>query len=89
MALTLAGVYMDVLFNDWYNLFYNTLQDKNKPEFYRQILRFSVLAGVWIVMMAAMMFPSVAPTVALYAQMTEQRALFPVITDACRNIGPM
>jgi len=29
--------------------------------------------GVWIVMMAAMMFPSVAPTVALYARMTKQR----------------
>ncbi|MGY1635889.1 DUF2182 domain-containing protein [Geodermatophilus sp. SYSU D00742] len=30
--------------------------------------------GVWIVMMAAMMFPSVAPTVALYARMTRQRS---------------
>lgn len=29
--------------------------------------------GVWVVMMAAMMFPSVAPTVALYARMTRQR----------------
>jgi predicted metal-binding membrane protein len=29
---------------------------------------------VWIVMMAAMMFPSVAPTVALYARMTKQRS---------------
>jgi predicted metal-binding membrane protein len=29
--------------------------------------------GVWIVMMAAMMFPSVSPTVALYAQMTRRR----------------
>jgi predicted metal-binding membrane protein len=29
--------------------------------------------GVWIVMMAAMMFPSVAPTVALYARMTRRR----------------
>ena len=29
--------------------------------------------GVWIVMMAAMMFPSVAPTVALYARTTKQR----------------
>src|SRR6202030_2322079 len=29
--------------------------------------------GVWVVMMAAMMFPSVAPTVALYAQMTRRR----------------
>jgi len=31
--------------------------------------------GVWIVMMAAMMFPSVAPTVALYSQMTRERGL--------------
>jgi predicted metal-binding membrane protein len=30
--------------------------------------------GVWVVMMAAMMFPSVSPTVALYARMTKQRA---------------
>ena len=31
--------------------------------------------GVWVVMMAAMMFPSVAPTVALYSQMTKARSL--------------
>ena len=30
--------------------------------------------GVWVVMMAAMMFPSVAPTVALYARMSRRRA---------------
>jgi predicted metal-binding membrane protein len=29
--------------------------------------------GVWVVMMAAMMFPSLAPTTALYARMTHQR----------------
>jgi predicted metal-binding membrane protein len=29
--------------------------------------------GVWIVMMAAMMFPSVSPTVALYSRMTRSR----------------
>jgi predicted metal-binding membrane protein len=29
--------------------------------------------GVWVVMMAAMMFPSVAPTVALYSRMTRDR----------------
>src|SRR5437763_10934641 len=29
--------------------------------------------GVWVVMMAAMMFPSLAPTVALYSRMTHQR----------------
>jgi predicted metal-binding membrane protein len=30
--------------------------------------------AVWVVMMAAMMFPSVAPTVALYSRMTRQRS---------------
>jgi predicted metal-binding membrane protein len=30
--------------------------------------------GVWVVMMAAMMFPSVAPTVALYSRMTRLRS---------------
>jgi predicted metal-binding membrane protein len=36
---------------------------------------FGWFLGVWIVMMAAMMFPSVAPTVALYTQMTHRRGL--------------
>ncbi|HEU0057214.1 MAG TPA: DUF2182 domain-containing protein [Gaiella sp.] len=31
--------------------------------------------GVWVVMMAAMMFPSVAPTVALYSKLRHTRAL--------------
>jgi predicted metal-binding membrane protein len=31
-------------------------------------------AGVWVVMMAAMMFPSVAPTVALYSSMTRSKS---------------
>src|SRR6516164_1483624 len=31
--------------------------------------------GVWVVMMAAMMFPSVAPTVSLYSRMTRKRSL--------------
>jgi predicted metal-binding membrane protein len=30
--------------------------------------------GVWVVMMAAMMLPSVSPTVALYSRLTKQRA---------------
>ncbi len=49
IALTLASVYMDVQFNAWYNLFYNTLQDKNKSEFYYQLLRFCILAAIYIV----------------------------------------
>src|SRR5215212_814404 len=30
--------------------------------------------GIWVVMMAAMMFPSVSPTVALYSRMTKTRS---------------
>jgi predicted metal-binding membrane protein len=37
--------------------------------------RFGWFLGVWVVMMAAMMFPSVAPTVALYARMSRSRVL--------------
>ena len=35
---------------------------------------FGWFVGVWVVMMAAMMFPSVAPTVALYSRMTHERS---------------
>ena len=35
---------------------------------------FGWFLSVWVVMMAAMMFPSVAPTVALYSRMTKQRS---------------
>ena len=49
IVLTLAMVYMTVLFNQWYNLFYNTLQDKAQDEFFRQIGRFCVLAAIYIV----------------------------------------
>ncbi|HET7530491.1 MAG TPA: DUF2182 domain-containing protein [Mycobacteriales bacterium] len=35
---------------------------------------FGWFLGVWVVMMAAMMFPSIAPTVALYSRMTRQRS---------------
>lgn len=39
--------------------------------------------GVWVVMMAAMMFPSVAPTVALYSRLTRQRSpLSPLLFTA-------
>ena len=50
VALTLGMVYMEVLFNAWQNLFFNTFQDKDKVEFYNQILRFGLLATIWIVM---------------------------------------
>jgi predicted metal-binding membrane protein len=35
---------------------------------------FGWFVGVWVIMMAAMMIPSVAPTVALYSRITKQRS---------------
>ena len=49
IGLTLGMVYMTVLFNEWYNLFYNALQDKAKGEFFHQIGRFCILATIYIV----------------------------------------
>jgi vitamin B12/bleomycin/antimicrobial peptide transport system ATP-binding/permease protein len=49
IGLTLGMVYMTVLFNQWYNLFYNTLQDKKMDEFFHQLGRFCVLAAIYIV----------------------------------------
>ena len=39
-----------------------------------QLGTFAWFIGVWIVMMAAMMLPSVAPTVALYSRLTKSRS---------------
>ena len=39
--------------------------------------------GLWVVMMAAMMFPSIAPTIALYSRMTRRRSpLWPLLFAA-------
>ena len=44
---------------------------------------FTWFVGIWVVMMAAMMFPSIAPTVALYTRMTRSRSpLSPVAFTA-------
>src|SRR5690349_3870424 len=43
-------VFMNVQINMWQNQFFNSLQDKNQSQFYRQLLRFVGLASVWVVM---------------------------------------
>ena len=40
---------------------------------------FGWFLSVWVVMMAAMMFPSVAPTIALYSRMSGKPRLLPVV----------
>jgi putative ATP-binding cassette transporter len=49
VALHLGTVYLNVVFNKWNNLFYNTLQDKNFDAFLHQFIRFCYLAVIFIV----------------------------------------
>ncbi len=49
VALSLGIVYINVLINRWNNTFYNALQDKNYSVFVHQLIRFSWLAGLYIV----------------------------------------
>jgi vitamin B12/bleomycin/antimicrobial peptide transport system ATP-binding/permease protein len=49
VGLALMAVYMEVQFNQWNADFYNTLQDKDQAEFYRQLGKFTLLAFTWIV----------------------------------------
>ena len=48
VALTLGQVYMAVEINSWNNDFYNALQNKDLPEFWKQLGKFTGLAGGWI-----------------------------------------
>ena len=49
VSLNLFIVFINVLLNKWYNLFYNSLQDKDFAAFGSLLIRFSWLAGLFIV----------------------------------------
>jgi putative ATP-binding cassette transporter len=49
IALTFTGVGLEKLFNDWYGRFYDSLQNKDEPTFWREIITFSWLAALFII----------------------------------------
>lgn len=49
IALNLGFVYTLVLFNEWNRLFYDALQDRDYPVFLEQLLRYTVLAIIYVV----------------------------------------
>src|SRR3954466_12632635 len=49
VGLSLLLVWVEVKFNSWNNDFYNTLQDKDQAEFFRQLGKFALLALIFIV----------------------------------------
>jgi putative ATP-binding cassette transporter len=48
IAIELAVVFLNVLFNRWNNVFYNALQERNRDVFTYQIGYFCVLAAIYI-----------------------------------------
>ena len=48
IVLTLGLVYIDVLFNEWYRGFYNSLEQKNQEDFMDLLLYFSLLAVLFM-----------------------------------------
>jgi putative ATP-binding cassette transporter len=49
VCLNVLLVYLSVQFNEWSNLFYNTLQDRKLEEFWHYLGRFGILAAAFIV----------------------------------------
>lgn len=49
VAINLGLVYLEVLFNQWNNGFYNSLQNQDLPAFYDALWRFAGLAAAFIV----------------------------------------
>ncbi len=49
VTLNLGSVYLAVLFNEWYGVFYNALQEKNSAVFWTQMGKFAYLAFIAIV----------------------------------------
>ena len=49
IAINLGLVYLEVQFNQWNNGFYNSLQNKDLPEFYRLLWQFTGLAVIFTI----------------------------------------
>ncbi len=49
LAMNLGMVYLSVLFNEWYRIFYDALEARDIAAFWHQIGRFGMLAAIFIV----------------------------------------
>src|SRR5919202_740892 len=49
IGLSLGLVYLEVQFNLWNKDFYNTFENKDQAECFRQLWRFTYIALIWIV----------------------------------------
>ena len=58
IVLTLAGVAVDVAYNEWSRRFFDTLQNKDEAGFWREMENFSWIAGLTIAFSTAGAFVS-------------------------------
>jgi putative ATP-binding cassette transporter len=49
MGLVLMAVWLELQFTTWYRDFYNTFENRDQPEFMRQLGLFTLLALIWII----------------------------------------
>jgi putative ATP-binding cassette transporter len=49
VGLTLMAVWLELQFTSWYRDFYNTFENRDQPEFFRQVGMFALLALIWII----------------------------------------
>src|SRR5262249_2947542 len=49
VLLSLGIVYVLVLLNEWQRLFYNALEQRNYPDFSALLVRFTILAALFII----------------------------------------
>jgi putative ATP-binding cassette transporter len=53
IALTFSSVGLEVVFNEWNRRFYDSIQNKDEAVFWREIVFFSWVAGLWIAVYVA------------------------------------
>jgi putative ATP-binding cassette transporter len=49
IGLVLMTVWLELQFTNWYRDFYNTFENRDQPEFLRQLGMFTLLALIWII----------------------------------------
>lgn len=56
VGMSLGLVYLEVLFNDWNKVFYDSLQNRDQNIFFEQLIRFSYLAAIYIVVTVYLLY---------------------------------
>ncbi len=53
ISLTAGGIYLNTVYNEWFNNFYTAIQDKNLPNFNKGLLFFCVIAAINVIVVSS------------------------------------